>query len=114
MQHTVYLDDYDASPSKITLGTAGSYGYETIQLVINKPWEGLELRAHFDRSDKKLIVVPVDMETLSFDVPEEITELPGSNGFLTFDGIGERKRIISTSVAYFVTKHGRERDDHTE
>lgn len=107
--HEIKLDGYGAHTTLaedrpiMLLGTAESYGIETLHVVSGESWEGLTVTATFNAPDG----TSTDMLTSadgSITVPPEATVKSGS-GKIVFTGVSEGVQRISCDLDYFVVAH---------
>ena len=107
--HEIKLDGYGAHTTLaedrpiMLLGTAESYGIETLHVVSGKSWEGLTITATFNAPDGTSTDMLMDAEG-SITVPSEATAKSGS-GRIVFIGVSNGIQRISCDLEYFVVAH---------
>ena len=107
--HEIKLDGYGAHTTLaedrpiMLLGTAESYGIETLHVVSGKSWEGLTITATFNAPDGTSTDMLMSAEG-SITVPPEATAKSGS-GKIVFTGVSEGVQRISCDLEYFVVAH---------
>ena len=107
--HEIKLDGYGAHTTLaedrpiMLLGTAESYGIETLHVVSGKSWEGLTVTATFNAPDGTSTDMLMDADG-SITVPSEATAKSGS-GKIVFTGVSEGVQRISCDLEYFVVAH---------
>ena len=107
--HEIKLDGYGAHTTLaedrpiMLLGTAESYGIETLHVVSGKSWEGLTVTATFNAPDGTSIDVLMDADG-NITVPPEATAKSGS-GKIVFTGVSNGIQRISCDLEYFVVAH---------
>lgn len=107
--HEIKLDGYGAHTTLaedrpiMLLGTAESYGIETLHVVSGKSWEGLTITATFNTPDGTSTDMLMDADG-SITVPSEATAKSGS-GKIVFTGVSNGIQRISCDLEYFVVAH---------
>ena len=107
--HEIKLDGYGAHTTLaedrpiMLLGTAESYGIETLHVVSGKSWEGLTVTATFNAPDGTSTDMLIDADG-SITVPPEATDKSGS-GRIVFTGVSNGIQRISCDLEYFVVAH---------
>ena len=107
--HEIKLDGYGAHTTLaedrpiMLLGTAESYGIETLHVVSGKSWEGLTITATFNASDGSSTDVLMGTDG-NIAVPTEATAKSGS-GRIVFTGVSNGIQRISCDLEYFVVAH---------
>ena len=107
--HEIKLDGYGAHTTLaedrpiMLLGTAESYGIETLHVVSGKSWEGLTVTATFNAPDGTSTDMLMSADG-SITVPSEATAKSGS-GKIVFTGVSEGVQRISCDLEYFVVAH---------
>lgn len=107
--HEIKLDGYGAHTTLaedrpiMLLGTAESYGIETLHVVSGKSWEGLTITATFNAPDGTSTDMLMDADG-SITVPSEATAKSGS-GKIVFTGVSNGIQRISCDLEYFVVAH---------
>ena len=107
--HEIKLDGYGAHTTLaedrpiMLLGTAESYGIETLHVVHGENWEGLTVTATFNAPDGTSTDMLMDADG-SITVPPEATSKSGS-GKIVFSGVSEGVQRISCDLEYFVVAH---------
>ena len=107
--HEIKLDGYGAHTTLaedrpiMLLGTAESYGIETLHVVSGKSWEGLTITATFNAPDGTSTDMLMDADG-SITVPSEATAKSGS-GKIVFSGVSDGVQRISCDLEYFVVAH---------
>ena len=107
--HEIKLDGYGAHTTLaedrpiMLLGTAESYGIETLHVVSGKSWEGLTVTATFNAPDGTSTDMLMSADG-SITVPPEATAKSGS-GKIVFTGVSEGVQRISCDLEYFVVAH---------
>lgn len=107
--HEIKLDGYGAHTTLaedrpiMLLGTAESYGIETLHVVSGKSWEGLTITATFNASDGSSTDVLMGTDG-NIAVPTEATAKSGS-GKIVFTGVSNGIQRISCDLEYFVVAH---------
>ena len=107
--HEIKLDGYGAHTTLaedrpiMLLGTAESYGIETLHVVSGKSWEGLTVTATFNAPDGTSTDMLIDADG-SITVPPEATVKSGS-GRIVFTGVSNGIQRISCDLEYFVVAH---------
>lgn len=107
--HEIKLDGYGAHTTLaedrpiMLLGTAESYGIETLHVVSGKSWEGLTVTATFNAPDGTSTDMLMSADG-SITVPPEATLKSGS-GKIVFTGVSEGVQRISCDLEYFVVAH---------
>ncbi len=107
--HEIKLDGYGAHTTLaedrpvMLLGTAESYGIETLHVVSGKSWEGLTVTATFNAPDGTSTDVLMGTDG-NIAVPTEATAKSGS-GRIVFTGVSEGVQRISCDLDYFVVAH---------
>ena len=107
--HEIKLDGYGAHTTLaedrpiMLLGTAESYGIETLHVVSGESWEGLTVTATFNAPDGTSTDMLMDAEG-SITVPSEATAKSGG-GKIVFTGVSEGVQRISCDLEYFVVAH---------
>ena len=107
--HEIKLDGYGAHTTLaedrpiMLLGTAESYGIETLHVVSSKSWEGLTITATFNASDGSSTDILMDTDG-NVVVPSEATAKSGS-GRIVFTGVSNGIQRISCDLEYFVVAH---------
>ena len=107
--HEIKLDGYGAHTTLaedrpiMLLGTAESYGIETLHVVHGESWEGLTITATFNAPDGTSTDMLMDADG-SITVPSEATAKSGS-GKIVFTGVSEGVQRISCDLEYFVVAH---------
>ena len=107
--HEIKLDGYGAHTTLaedrpiMLLGTAESYGIETLHVVSGKSWEGLTVTATFNAPDGTSTDMLMSADG-SITVPSEATAKSGS-GKIVFTGVSEGIQRISCDLEYFVVAH---------
>ena len=107
--HEIKLDGYGAHTTLaedrpiMLLGTAESYGIETLHVVSGKSWEGLTITATFNAPDGTSTDMLMNADG-SITVPSEATTKSGS-GKIIFTGVSEGVQRISCDLEYFVVAH---------
>ena len=107
--HEIKLDGYGAHTTLaedrpiMLLGTAESYGIETLHVVHGESWEGLTVTATFNAPDGTSTDMLMDADG-SITVPSEATSKSGS-GKIVFTGVSEGVQRISCDLEYFVVAH---------
>ena len=107
--HEIKLDGYGAHTTLaedrpiMLLGTAQSYGRETLHVVSGKSWEGLTVTATFNAPDGTSTDMLMSAEG-SITVPSEATAKSGS-GRIVFTGVSNGIQRISCDIDYFVVAH---------
>ena len=107
--HEIKLDGYGAHTTLaedrpiMLLGTAESYGIETLHVVSGKSWEGLTITATFNASDGSSTDVLMGTDG-NIAVPTEATAKSGS-GRIVFTGVSNGIQRISCDLDYFVVAH---------
>lgn len=100
----IVINDYGASPSKINLGTAGSFGNEVLDLQFSTSWDGLAKYAVFNMPSIDSISVLID-ETDMLEVPHNVTEIETDNGTINIVGYRDGQQIITRDIRFSVEKH---------
>ena len=107
--HEIKLDGYGAHTTLaedrpiMLLGTAESYGIETLHVVSGESWEGLTITATFNAPDGTSTDMLMNADG-SITVPSEATAKSGS-GKIVFTGVSEGVQRISCDLEYFVVAH---------
>ena len=107
--HEIKLDGYGAHTTLaedrpvMLLGTAESYGIETLHVVSGKSWEGLTVTATFNAPDGTSTDMLMSADG-NITVPSEATVKSGS-GKIVFTGVSEGVQRISCDLDYFVVAH---------
>ena len=107
--HEIKLDGYGAHTTLaedrpiMLLGTAESYGIETLHVVSGKDWEGLTVTATFNAPDGTSTDMLMSADG-SITVPPEATAKSGS-GRIVFTGVSNGIQRISCDLDYFVVAH---------
>lgn len=107
--HEIKLDGYGAHTTLaedrpiMLLGTAESYGIETLHVVSGKSWEGLTVTATFNAPDGSSTDILMDTDG-NVVVPSEATAKSGS-GRIVFTGVSNGIQRISCDLEYFVVAH---------
>ena len=107
--HEIKLDGYGAHTTLaedrpiMLLGTAESYGIETLHVVHGESWEGLTITASFNAPDGTSTDMLMDADG-SITVPSEATSKSGS-GKIVFSGVSDGVQRISCDLEYFVVAH---------
>ena len=107
--HEIKLDGYGAHTTLaedrpiMLLGTAESYGIETLHVVHGESWEGLTVTATFNAPDGTSTDMLMSADG-SITVPSEATSKSGS-GKIVFTGVSEGVQRISCDLEYFVVAH---------
>ena len=107
--HEIKLDGYGAHTTLaedrpiMLLGTAESYGIETLHVVSGKSWEGLTVTATFNAPDGTSTDMLMSADG-NITVPSEATAKSGS-GKIVFTGVSEGVQRISCDLEYFVVAH---------
>ena len=107
--HEIKLDGYGAHTTLaedrpiMLLGTAESYGIETLHVVSGKSWEGLTVTATFNAPDGTSTDILMDTDG-NVVVPSEATAKSGS-GRIVFTGVSNGIQRISCDLEYFVVAH---------
>lgn len=107
--HEIKLDGYGAHTTLaedrpiMLLGTAESYGIETLHVVSGKSWEGLTVTATFNAPDGTSTDMLMSADG-SITVPPEATAKSGS-GKIVFTGVSNGIQRISCDLEYFVVAH---------
>ena len=107
--HEIKLDGYGAHTTLaedrpvMLLGTAESYGIETLHVVSGKSWEGLTVTATFNAPDGTSTDMLMSADG-SITVPSEATAKSGS-GRIVFTGVSNGIQRISCDLDYFVVAH---------
>ena len=107
--HEIKLDGYGAHTTLaedrpiMLLGTAESYGIETLHVVHGESWEGLTVTATFNAPDGTSTDMLMSADG-SITVPSEATAKSGS-GKIVFTGVSEGVQRISCDLEYFVVAH---------
>ena len=107
--HEIKLDGYGAHTTLaedrpiMLLGTAESYGIETLHVVSGKSWEGLTVTATFNAPDGTSTDMLMDTDG-NITVPPEATAKSGS-GKIVFTGVSNGVQRISCDLEYFVVAH---------
>ena len=107
--HEIKLDGYGAHTTLaedrpiMLLGTAESYGIETLHVVSGKSWESLTVTATFNAPDGTSTDMLMDADG-NITVPSEATAKSGS-GKIVFTGVSEGVQRISCDLEYFVVAH---------
>ncbi len=107
--HEIKLDGYGAHTTLaedrpiMLLGTAESYGIETLHVVSGKSWEGLTVTATFNAPDGTSTDMLMSADG-SITVPSEATAKSGS-GKIVFTGVSDGVQRISCDLEYFVVAH---------
>ena len=107
--HEIKLDGYGAHTTLaedrpiMLLGTAESYGIETLHVVSGKSWEGLTVTATFNAPDGSSTDVLTGTDG-NIAVPTEATAKSGS-GRIVFTGVSNGIQRISCDLEYFVVAH---------
>lgn len=112
MTHTIKLEGYAATAADcgcgrcLTLGTADSYGIETLQLLPGEGWQGLALTATFHPASGEPVQILADADGL-VAVPAEATADCGRSapGRIVISGTAEGVRRIAAELNYTVTLH---------
>ena len=105
--HKIELSDYTARVAgcePLCLGTAGSRGNETLQIVLGDGWQGLSVQAVFHPAGVACLVP----EDGLLAVPWEATDKPlnAMQGRIVFQGLDGSGRVVnSTDAAYQVAAH---------
>ena len=107
--HEIKLDGYGAHTTLaedrpiMLLGTAESYGIETLHVVTGNSWEGLTVTSTFNAPDGTSTDMLMDADG-NITVPSEATAKSGS-GKIVFTGVSEGVQRISCDLEYFVVAH---------
>ena len=107
--HEIKLDGYGAHTTLaedrpiMLLGTAESYGIETLHVVSGKSWEGLTVTATFNAPDGTSTDMLMNADG-NITVPSEATSKSGS-GKIVFTGVSNGIQRISCDLEYFVVAH---------
>ena len=107
--HEIKLDGYGAHTTLaedrpiMLLGTAESYGIETLHVASGKSWEGLTVTATFNAPDGTSTDMLMDADG-NITVPSEATVKSGS-GRIVFTGVSNGIQRISCDLEYFVVAH---------
>ena len=107
--HEIKLDGYGAHTTLaedrpvMLLGTAESYGIETLHVVSGKSWEGLTITATFNAADGSSTDILMGTDG-NIAVPTEATAKSGS-GRIVFTGVSNGIQRISCDLDYFVVAH---------
>ena len=107
--HEIKLDGYGAHTTLaedrpiMLLGTAESYGIETLHVVSGESWEGLTVTATFNAPDGTSTDMLMNADG-SITVPSEATSKSGS-GKIVFTGVSDGVQRISCDLEYFVVAH---------
>ena len=107
--HEIKLDGYGAHTTLaedrpiMLLGTAESYGIETLHVVSGKSWEGLTVTATFNAPDGTSTDMLMNADG-NITVPSEATLKSGS-GKIVFSGVSNGVQRISCDLEYFVVAH---------
>ena len=105
--HKIELSDYTARVAgcePLCLGTAGSRGNETLQIVLGDEWQGLSVQAVFHPAGVACLVPEGGL----LAVPWEATDKPlnAMQGRIVFQGLDGSGRVVnSTDAAYQVAAH---------
>lgn len=105
--HKIELSGYTARVAgcePLCLGTAGSRGNETLQIVLGDGWQGLSVQAVFHPAGVACLVP----EDGLLAVPWEATDKPlnAMQGRIVFQGLDGSGRVVnSTDAAYQVAAH---------
>lgn len=105
--HKIELSGYTARVAgcePLCLGTAGSRGNETLQIVLGDGWQGLSVQAVFHPAGVACLVP----EDGLLAVPWEATEkaLSSMQGRIVFQGLDGSGRVVNTTdAAYQVAAH---------
>lgn len=108
MTHEITLTGYQAQhaeDSLLSLGTADSYGTETLHITADDAWAGLTITATFVRDlDRTRVLADQDGY---ITVPQEATSLDGGGflGRIVFAGVKNGMQRISTDLMYRITPH---------
>ena len=108
-RHEIKLDGYGAHTTLaedrpiMLLGTAESYGIETLHVVHGESWEGLTITATFNAPDGTSTDMLMNADG-SITVPSEATAKSGS-GKIVFTGVSDGVQRISCDLEYFVVAH---------
>lgn len=108
MIHTINLNGYAATTEggkPIVLGTAGSYGIETLKIITDDTWAGLAITATFVTATGavKMLVDPDG----TVKVPPEATANPTNaiQSYIVFVGVADGVQRISCDLPYRVRDH---------
>lgn len=108
----IQLKGYTVAPASVTLGTYDSYGLETLQLVPDAQWDGLDVTATFNAPSGSHTTVRADAD-LRVKVPPEAVENESGTGTVVFVGAANGQRRISRNLAYVVYDHDTAEGENT-
>ena len=102
IMHEITLDGYAAQCAEqpIRLGTAGSYGVETLSVMRKGEWVDYDIIVAFHPPKGKSVQIRLESDN-AVSVPAEATAVAGT-GELTFAGYTDGVRQISVSKIYRV------------
>lgn len=102
IMHEITLDGYAAQCAEqpIRLGTAGSYGVETLSVMRKGEWVDYDIIVAFHPPKGKSVQIRLESDN-AVSVPAEATAVAGT-GELTFAGYTDGVRQISVSQIYRV------------
>ena len=100
--HEITLDGYTAQCAEqpIRLGTAGSYGVETLRVMRKGEWVDYDIIVAFHPPEGESVQIRLELDNVVY-VPAEATAVAGT-GELTFAGYTDGVRQISVSQIYRV------------
>ena len=100
----IQLNGYAVKPASVTLGTYDSYGLETLQLVPDALWDGMDVKATFNAPSGSHTTVRADADW-RVQVPPEAVENESGMGSVVFVGLKDGQRRISLNLRYAVCEH---------
>ena len=87
----IKVENYSMYPSKLIVGTKGSYGFEFIELELGEGWEGLAVKLIFQPPVGEAVSIVYAGEPVP--VPYEVTRERGRTSFCVVGYEGEKTRI---------------------
>lgn len=108
IQHAVLVDNYSVTPSRIAVGTAGSYGIETLAFSFSSLWDGLSKTVTFYPSRRAPILINLLDET-EIEIPYDAV-LSAGDVLCAVSGYRDGRKIhtlgFSLDVLPSGVKHG--------
>lgn len=101
--HEITLKDYSAYSAEgiLSLGVAGSYGTETLNLTREEPWANYDIVATFHPAKRNAAAVQVQCEGDQLTVPAEAMAAQGI-GKITFAGYVDGVRQVASDILFRV------------
>ena len=100
IQHAVLVDYYTVTPSRFTVGTAGSYGIETLAFSFSSLWDGLSKTVTFYPPRRSPVSV-ILLDQKEIEIPPEAL-LSSGNVSCVVSGNRDGKRIYSVEFSLCV------------